>query len=152
MSNSLKGHDRLLRRMLLASQQFQKQMADLTGLNLTDFALLGVLESAGAPMSAGALAQAADLTSGAATTAIDRLEKAGIVQRQRSEQDRRAVLVALQQPNARQLLELVEPLAAARRQLWEEFTEAERETIARFLTRSIAFAETHRFPGKADAG
>lgn len=127
--------------MLAASQKFQSQMAEQTGLNTTDFVILGALEGAGEPLSAGALAQAADLTSGATTTAIDRLEKAGLVQRQRSDQDRRAVLVAVRQPATRKLLQQIEPLAGARHQLWAEFSEKERATIDRFFQRNIEFME-----------
>ena len=144
----LRGHDRLLRRMLAASQKFQGHLAEKTGLNMTDFVILGALDTAGEPLSAGALAQTADLTSGATTTAIDRLEKAGLVQRQRNEQDRRAVLVAIRQPNAQKLLQQIEPLISARRQLWAEFSERERQTIDRFFLRNIEFMESWSLPDK----
>lgn len=150
--DEFRGHDRLLRRMLLASQQFQKHLADRTGLNITDFSLIGTLEYAGHPMTAGALAQAADLTTGATTTAIDRLEKAGIVQRQRSEEDRRTVLVAIRQPQARKVLQQVEPLVEARRQLWAEFSEEESAAIVRFLKRNTEFAEGWNSSVKPDKG
>lgn len=148
--DQMRAGDRLLSRMLTSFQQFQKLLADRTGLNTTDLTLFGVLETAGVPLTAGALAQAADLTSGATTTAIDRLEAAGIVQRQRSEEDRRAVLVALRQPNARKLLKQIGPLRAAREQLWGDFNERERETITRFLAGSIEMVKTWTVAEKGD--
>jgi DNA-binding MarR family transcriptional regulator len=69
------------------------------GLNRTDLRCLGVL-AAGA-LTAGRLADAAGLSPGAATTAVDRLVRAGYARRTRDAGDRRQVTI--------------EPTAAARR-------------------------------------
>lgn len=62
------------------------------GINQTDLICLNVLFREG-PMSAGQLAGMVGLTSGATTTAIDRLERGGYVERRGDPADRRKVLV-----------------------------------------------------------
>jgi DNA-binding MarR family transcriptional regulator len=47
------------------------------------------------PMTAGQLAEITGLTTGAITGVIDRLERAGYVQRERDPEDRRKVIVCL---------------------------------------------------------
>ncbi len=56
-------------------------------------------------VSAGQLAKAADLTPASVTAMLDGLEQSGMVQRRRSEQDRRVVFVSLT-PAGRELVEL----------------------------------------------
>lgn len=123
--------------MSLAVQQFERRLAERTGINVTDLALLLTLDAAGEPLSAGALSQASGLTTGATTTAIDRLVKAGVAERRRSEQDRRAVMVALVRPGAQRILRLMESLLGSRLALWSEFSASERKTIMRFIKRNI---------------
>jgi DNA-binding MarR family transcriptional regulator len=62
------------------------------GLNRTDLRCLGMLARGGA-MTAGELAKAAGLTPGAATTAVDRLARAGYARRIRDVGDRRRVTI-----------------------------------------------------------
>jgi DNA-binding MarR family transcriptional regulator len=64
----------------------------LLGINRTDARCLDILEQAGS-MSAGDLAHASRLTTGAITAVIDRLERAGYVRRVPDPSDRRRVLV-----------------------------------------------------------
>ncbi|MEQ1607575.1 MAG: helix-turn-helix domain-containing protein [Hyphomonadaceae bacterium] len=120
-------------RLFQAHQQFQKRLAERTGLNTTDATLFGALMRAGEPLSAGTLAQIALLTTGATTTAIDRLEALGLVQRRRSDVDRRTVLVAPREPNARNVMKQMEPLGNLWTSLLGQFNERECEAIERFV-------------------
>ena len=61
-------------------------------------------------MSAGRIATALGLTSGATTAAIDRLERAGYVHRQADPTDRRRVLVVASEDGARQAFALFDGL------------------------------------------
>src|SRR6266404_47973 len=61
---------------------------------ISDFAVLEVLLHKG-PQSVGEIGRRVDLTSGSITTAIDRLEKRGLVARAAHASDRRARLVHL---------------------------------------------------------
>jgi DNA-binding MarR family transcriptional regulator len=85
---------RMWRRLQLATDRFDQAVADALGLNRTDMRCLDVLSNEG-PVTAGRLAQATGLTSGAMTTALDRLERAGFARRVRDQDDRRRVLVEL---------------------------------------------------------
>jgi DNA-binding MarR family transcriptional regulator len=68
------------------------RLAEQRGIARTDLRVLDFL-SRGGPASAGQLAEVAGLTSGATTTAIDRLEQAGLVQRRADPRDGRRVVV-----------------------------------------------------------
>ncbi len=86
--------------------------AALIGINQTDLICLNALFRDG-PMSAGALAQAVGLTSGATTTAIDRLERAGYAFRRDDPTDRRRVLIEASEQGARQAFSLFDGLLEA---------------------------------------
>ena len=81
-----------VQRSQLATDRFDQAVADAAGLNRTDMRCLDVLGREG-PVTAGRLAEATGLTSGAMTTALDRLERAGLARRTRDAVDRRRVLV-----------------------------------------------------------
>jgi DNA-binding MarR family transcriptional regulator len=82
------------------------------GINQTDLICLNALFRQG-PMSAGQLATAIGLTSGATTTAIDRLERAGYAQRRGDPTDRRKVLVHASEDGANQAFALFDGLLDA---------------------------------------
>ena len=67
------------------------------GLTFEEWDVLGALRQAGPPFrrSAGSLAKRTELSSGAMTNRLDRLEKAGLVKRLPDPDDRRGVLVEL---------------------------------------------------------
>lgn len=67
-------------------------ISDRLGINGTDLQCLSVLGTAG-PIAAGQLAERTGLTTGAITGVVDRLEKAGLVRRERDAVDRRKVIV-----------------------------------------------------------
>ena len=68
-------------------------MASRLGVGMTDLECLDAV-ARGSNVTAGALAEKTGLTTGAITGAIDRLERAGLVKRQRDDSDRRKVIVA----------------------------------------------------------
>ena len=82
------------------------------GINQTDLICLNALFRQG-PMSAGQLASTIGLTSGATTTAIDRLERAGYAQRRGDPTDRRKVLVHASEEGANQAFALFDGLLDA---------------------------------------
>jgi DNA-binding MarR family transcriptional regulator len=69
---------------------FDNVAAQWLGVNLTDLHCLNIVESRGG-LTAGELATAAGLTSGAITGVIDRLELAGYARRVRDSRDRRKI-------------------------------------------------------------
>lgn len=75
-----------------ANARFDQAVAEAAGINRTDARCLDVLSREGA-VTAGRLAEVTGLSSGAMTTALDRLERAGYARRVRDPGDRRRVLV-----------------------------------------------------------
>ena len=73
---------------------FDSVVIERAGLNRTDWRCLDILGTRG-PMTAGELAKAVRLTTGAVTGVLDRLEAAGLVRRVRDTRDRRRVIVEL---------------------------------------------------------
>jgi DNA-binding MarR family transcriptional regulator len=70
-------------------------MADRLGLHPTDVQCLNLLDMEPAPLSTGEIAGLTGLTPGSATRLVDRLAKAGLVERRADPADRRRALVAL---------------------------------------------------------
>jgi DNA-binding MarR family transcriptional regulator len=83
-----------VRRSQNATDRFDQAVADAIGLNRTDMRCLDVIQREG-PVPAGRLADETGLTTGAITTVLDRLERAGYARRVRDAGDRRRVLVEL---------------------------------------------------------
>lgn len=83
-----------IRRAQVATDRYDQAVAEAVGANRTDMRCIDILDREG-PITAGRLAEAAGLTSGATTTAIDRLERAGFARRMADPSDRRRVLVEL---------------------------------------------------------
>lgn len=81
-----------VRRLTRATLLLQQVIAEDMGLHVTDAECLDFLMEMG-PSTAGALAGATRLTTGAITSVIDRLEKAGLVKRSSDPRDRRKVIV-----------------------------------------------------------
>jgi DNA-binding MarR family transcriptional regulator len=77
-----------------ATDVVDELICQLLGINRTDARCLDILDQHGS-MSAGDLAEASRLTTGAITAVIDRLERAGLAGRVPDPSDRRRVLVEL---------------------------------------------------------
>jgi DNA-binding MarR family transcriptional regulator len=110
-----------------AVDAFDEAAAALLGINRTDLRCLDILERRG-QLTAGELGEAAGLSSGAVTTLLDRLERAGYARRVRDTGDRRRVLVEL--------------TAAARRaagELWGPLGEEARAELERYSDEELAF-------------
>jgi DNA-binding MarR family transcriptional regulator len=75
-----------------ASDRFDEAIGQFLATNRTDGRCLDIIDRLG-PVSAGQLANESGLTTGAITAVIDRLERAGYVQRVRDRVDRRKVWV-----------------------------------------------------------
>lgn len=133
---------REVRRSQSATDRFDQAVADALGLNRTDMRCLDTLESEG-PVPAGRLGQVTGLTSGAITTALDRLERAGYARRVRDPADRRRVLVELT-PQARDRARtFYEPHMALSEQLFERYTREQLELLLDFVRAGREFNERH---------
>jgi DNA-binding MarR family transcriptional regulator len=129
-------------RLSTATVLFHAAVADRLGINVTDVKCFSLVQQRG-PMTAGELAEQTGLTTGAITGVIDRLEKAGLVQRVRDSTDRRRVILeVLHNPAQEQMLqELYGPMGSAITQLVESYNAEERGTILAFLTKATDILE-----------
>jgi DNA-binding MarR family transcriptional regulator len=117
-------------------------VAEHLGLNRTDTRCLDIIERLDG-VSAGRLASEAMLSTGAVTTVIDRLERAGYARRVADPSDRRRVLVELT-PGARQLLrELFAPLVADTMSQLEGYTDEQVSLVREFMRDHRRLNEVH---------
>lgn len=84
-----------LRKLTRSTLLLQTAIAANIGLQATEAECIDFLKEMG-PSTAGELAKATRLTTGAITNLIDRLEKAGFVKRSPDAKDRRKVIVSIQ--------------------------------------------------------
>ena len=119
---------------------FDNLAADRLGVSRTDLHCLNAIENAGG-LTAGELATASGLTTGAVTGVIDRLERAGFARRVADPDDRRRVMVEVTPEFYARAGDIWGPVKAD----WEatmaaNFTVAELERILEFLRLSTEIA------------
>ncbi|GHH94146.1 MarR family winged helix-turn-helix transcriptional regulator [Streptomyces capillispiralis] len=127
----------LLRRMNGEFNRIAQEFAQAQGLHLTDvLALIALLDAdaADGPMTPGRLRKQLQLTSGAVTACIDRLEKAGHIRRVRALDDRRVVHLHYAEAGRQVAREYFRPLAHGTAAARDRFTRDELAVVARFLT------------------
>jgi DNA-binding MarR family transcriptional regulator len=133
----LQALEREIRKMSAQSVLFSQGVAARLGINSTDLECLDIIALQG-PLSAGQLAAATGLTTGAITGVVDRLERAGFAQRQPDPEDRRRVLVR-PAPGA---LERIQPLFAETQrvmtELWAGYRDEDIALVLDFMARSHA--------------
>ena len=104
---------------------------ELMGVNRTDTLCLDLLEHRG-QMSAGELAKASGLTTGAITAVIDRLERGGYARRVADPADRRRVLVEPTPKAHAAAWELFGPLVEIVEPLMSRYTDEQVEMLIEF--------------------
>ena len=124
---------------------FASAVAVRLGVNPTDVECLGVIES-GDTVTAGDLARATNLTTGAVTGIIDRLEKAGLARRVRDTDDRRKVYVRMTAAGRAKAIALYGPMGRAIDRLAAKYTAAEIALLTRYFdeSRAVLLAEIAR--------
>ena len=145
MSNIWSGTQKLeeinFREFTFELVRHQQAIADKLGVNLTDFKVLGLLHRRG-EMTPKALSENTGLSAAAMTTAIDRLEQAGYVERQRRGTDRRSFTVRAARGSERKVERLYRSLLVASQTLLPRYTERDAALIAEFFTKSTEILRT----------
>jgi len=125
-----------------SNDNFHQAIADHLGMNRTDMRCVDLIDQAGG-MTAGELARAAGLTTGAVTAVIDRLERAGVARRVPDPADRRRVRIE----TTPKLWELTGPLMGPFIQesqvILDDYSTEELERFADFLRRVIEVQSRH---------
>src|SRR5204863_6012401 len=98
----LRELEEALRRSSSQGVIFGQTVANVAGISGSDLECLDFLNLEGR-VTAGRLAEVTGLTTGAITGVVDRLEKAGLVRRERDEADRRKVFIATVPENVGQI-------------------------------------------------
>lgn len=131
------------REMSSATIFFHHAVAEKVGLSGTDHKYLDLLHREGS-MTAGELANRTGLTTGAVTGVVNRLEKAGLATRKRSDEDRRKVMIELNREAAmQQIAPIFSSMVEELQSVYEEFDEKELKTILAYLENATVFFEKH---------
>jgi DNA-binding MarR family transcriptional regulator len=122
---------------------FRNAMNEWAGLNATDMECLRILflKSTSSPSE---LARLTGLTSGAATAMLDRLEKAGLIERSSNPDDRRGTLIVPAKSSAEKAASWFESARKAQDELISSYPENEQEIIADVFERFAKLWEQER--------
>jgi DNA-binding MarR family transcriptional regulator len=108
---------------------FRNAMNEWAGLNATDMECLRLLFLKGVS-TPSELARYTGLTSGATTPMLDRLEKAGLIERRPNPDDRRGTLIVPTKSSADKVASWFESARKAQDELISSYSEKELEIIA----------------------
>lgn len=130
----------LLHRKALATERHRGGMARRLGLSETEAAALAHLSRHG-QLTPGQLGDLLFLTSGGVTALVQRLERAGHIERQPHPADKRSTILTASAEILSAAREAYEPLVSRIDEIASELTPEERYTIGRFLERVVAVSE-----------
>lgn len=133
---------RALRKIDFHGEVFGQTVAVRLGLSESDIKALELLVDSD-PVTAGRLAELLNLSTGAVTRVLDRLEQAGYVRRTSDAADRRRVVVEVVPERMTAIREALEPLGEAHATVVAGYSDGELELINGFLSK-MADAEKAR--------
>src|SRR5690606_21247210 len=122
---------------------FRNAMSEWAGLNATDMECLRLLFLKGTATPTE-LARHTGLTSGATTAMLDRLEKAGLIERRPNPNDRRGTLVAPEKSSSEKMASWFESARNAQDELISSYSESELEIIADVFERFAKLWDNER--------
>lgn len=122
---------------------FRNAIGKKLGLNTTDFEGLDLIFYRGVA-TPSELSAYTGLSSGSTTAMIDRLEKSGLVQRQRNPHDRRGTHVVLNKEAALKVRPLFTSARVAQNELLASFTSEQLAVLADYFEKSAAMFERER--------
>jgi DNA-binding MarR family transcriptional regulator len=122
---------------------FRNAMSEWAGLNVTDMECLRLLFLKGIA-TPSELARHTGLTSGATTAMLDRLEKAGLIERRPNPDDRRGTLIVPAKSGAETAASWFESARKAQDELISSYSEKELEIISDVFERFTKLWEQER--------
>jgi DNA-binding MarR family transcriptional regulator len=114
---------------------YSQAVADRLGIGSTDLECLDIIVMRGS-LTAGELASASGLSTGAITGVIDRLERGGFVKRDHDDTDRRKVLVRALPAVERRVMPLFKPMEQAALSALSDYDEKDLALLLDFLRRA----------------
>src|SRR3954468_357313 len=110
---------------------FGQTVANRVGISSSDLECLDFLSIEGR-VTAGRLAELTGLTTGAITGVVDRMEKAGLVRRERDVSDRRKVFIAVVPEAIERLGQFYVPMQQAMEKVFGGYSDQELRLLLRF--------------------
>jgi MarR family transcriptional regulator, organic hydroperoxide resistance regulator len=138
-----------IRKFLAAGIFFNAQVAEKAGLGLTDMQMIHMLQLYG-PSTPSRLGAWTGLSSGGITVALDRLEKAGYLRRERNPADRRSLLIALIPTRLRKIAAMYEGVEKETRRLLAMLPQSDLEAVVRFFETLAAARIDNENSGKPE--
>jgi DNA-binding MarR family transcriptional regulator len=117
-------------------------IAGRMGINRTDHRVLEIVSRLG-PLTAGDIATAGHLTTGAVTAVLDRLEEVGFVRRVRDTEDRRRVLVEQTPVGTKTAMRYYAPYMNRSFEAMAKYSAEELTVIRDFMQGATAITETY---------
>jgi DNA-binding MarR family transcriptional regulator len=139
----------LLHDLAIAGSRIDVAVGDRLGLSATDFLAVKHVMTSGLPLGPARLGRLLGMSSGSATALVDRLERAGHLERREHPTDRRRKVLAVTRATRERVSTELRPLASALAQFAGTFAEAELAVVRRFLDGAV---EVHRSAGRLLAG
>lgn len=143
------ARDNLVGDLGLAMQRYQRSVQAFDdavgrrlGLGPADLRCLDWL--ADGPKSAGQLAVATALTPAATTALVDRLARKGFVERYRSDEDRRQVMVRMTPTGVRLTMQLYGPLVEEGQTVFADLSNRELRQMRQYLETITELTDRHR--------
>jgi DNA-binding MarR family transcriptional regulator len=129
----LEALEQAMRKASAQGVLYGQSVANAVGISGSDLDCLDLLNFEGR-VTAGRLAEVTGLTTGAITGVVDRLEKAGLVRRERDEADRRKVYIVILPASAARIGRYYLPLQEKMHKVWGTYSDAELQLLLRFAT------------------
>jgi DNA-binding MarR family transcriptional regulator len=120
-----------MRRSSAQGVLYGQTVANVAGIANSDLECMDILYLEGR-VTAGRLAEVTGLTTGAITGVVDRLEKAGLVRRERDDADRRKVFIAVVSEAIERLGQFYVPMQQAMEKVFGGYSDAELRLLLRF--------------------
>jgi DNA-binding MarR family transcriptional regulator len=147
----LEDLEEAMRRSSAQGVLYGQAVANVAGIANSDLECMDILYLEGR-VTAGRLAEVTGLTTGAITGVVDRLEKAGLVRRERDETDRRKVFIAVVPEQAMKIGQLYVPMQQAMEKICGGYSDEELRLLLRFATEGYkgVLAATEALKGLID--
>jgi DNA-binding MarR family transcriptional regulator len=144
------GKEELAKQVVMGAREygivtvlFRHAAGKILGVNVTDMECLALVFFKGLA-TPSQLSEYTGLTSGATTAMLDRLEKAGLIERRPNPRDRRGTLIVIVKEAAEKVGPLFEPLRKEQDALVSSYSEKELELLSEFFRRSVSMWEQGR--------
>lgn len=115
---------------------FHQKAAEYYGLGITEMKTVSILMQEG-DVTAGQLAERLNVTSGAVTNLLDRLQKIDVIQRKADPHDRRKVIITLNQKAFQASENIYESMGATFDDLMQTYSTNQLEFLVRHYTKSV---------------